>query len=79
VRSVVAGGFRLAGIGAAIGVGGSLLLGRSLESLLFGVNPYDPSTYAGVIALLCVVTTAACYVPARRAASVEPLSALRQE
>jgi len=79
VQSVVAGGFRLAGIGAAIGVGGSLLLGRSLESLLFGVNPYDPSTYAAVIALLCVVTTAACYVPARRAASVEPLSALRQE
>ena len=79
MRSVVAGGFRLVGIGAAIGVGASLLLGRSIESLLFGVKPYDSSTYVAVLALVCAVTGAACYVPARRAAGVDPLTALRQE
>ena len=79
VRSVVAGGFRLVGIGAAIGVGGSLLLGRSLESLLFGVKPYDPGTYIAVLALLCVVTAAASYLPARRATVIEPVQALRAE
>jgi predicted permease len=77
--SVVAGGFRLVGIGAIIGTVGALLLGRSLESLLFGVEPYDPTTYAFVFALLCGVAGWASYVPARRAAGVEPLTALRQE
>jgi ABC-type antimicrobial peptide transport system permease subunit len=62
-----------------VGVAGSLLLGRSLESLLFGVEPYDPMTYGVVLALLCVVAGWASYVPARRAAGVEPLTALRQE
>jgi ABC-type lipoprotein release transport system permease subunit len=54
-----------------------LLLGRWLESLLFGVEPYDVPTYATVLALICLVV--ASYVPARRAAGVEPLAALRQE
>jgi ABC-type antimicrobial peptide transport system permease subunit len=78
-RSVIAGGFRLVGIGALVGIGGSLLLGRSLESLLFGVEPYDPVTYLLVIALLTAVAGWASYVPARRAASVDPLTALRQD
>jgi ABC-type antimicrobial peptide transport system permease subunit len=67
------------GIGAVVGVAGSLLLGRSLESLLFGVEPYDAVTYLVVLALLCIVAGWASYVPARRAAGVEPLAALRQE
>ena len=77
--SVVGGGLRLVIVGAAIGVGGSLLLLRSFGTLLFGVTPYDLSTYATVLALLCVVAALASYVPARRAARVEPLVALRQE
>jgi predicted permease len=75
--SVVGGGLRLVGIGAAVGVGGSLLLLRSFGTLLFGVTPYDVSTYAAVLTLLGAVAAAASYVPARRAARVEPLVALR--
>jgi len=78
-RSVIGGGLRLVGIGAAIGVCVSLLLLRSFEPLLFGVTPYDVSTYAAVVALLCSVAVIASYMPARRAARVEPLVALRQE
>jgi putative ABC transport system permease protein len=78
-RSVVGGGLRLVAIGAAIGVAGSLLLFRLVGTLLFGVTPYDLSTYATVLALLCAVASVASYVPARRAARVEPLVALRQE
>jgi ABC-type antimicrobial peptide transport system permease subunit len=62
-----------------IGVGGALLLFRSFSTMLFGVSPYDPSTYAAVLALLGVVAALASYIPARRAARVEPLVALRQE
>jgi putative ABC transport system permease protein len=77
--SVVGGGLRLAGIGAVIGVAGSLLVVRSFGTLLFGVTPYDLSTYATVLTLLCAVAAVASYIPARRAARVEPLVALRQE
>jgi ABC-type antimicrobial peptide transport system permease subunit len=78
-RSVVGGGLRLVAIGAAVGVGGSLVLFRLVGTLLFGVTPYDLSTYATVLALLCAVASLASYVPARRAGRVEPLVALRQE
>jgi putative ABC transport system permease protein len=78
-RSVVGGGLRLVAIGAAIGVAGSVLLLRSLQSLLFGVTPNDLATYASVLALLTVVATLASYVPARRATRIEPLVALRQD
>jgi putative ABC transport system permease protein len=78
-RSVVGAGLRLVAIGAAIGVGGSLLLFQLFGTLLFGVTPYDLSTYAAVLALLGVVAGLASYVPARRAAHIEPLVALRQE
>jgi ABC-type antimicrobial peptide transport system permease subunit len=79
MRSVIGGGLRLVGIGAAIGVGGSLLALQSLGTLLFGVTPFDGSTYAAVTALLCIVAGIASYVPARRATHVEPIVALRQE
>ena len=78
-RSVVGGGLRLVAIGAVIGVAGSLLLLRSLQSLLFGVTPNDLATYAAVLGLLGVVATLASYVPARRATRIEPLVALRQD
>jgi putative ABC transport system permease protein len=78
-RSVVAGGLRLVAIGAAIGLVSSLLLLRSLGTLLFGVEANDVSTYAIVLTVLAVVTLLASYIPAHRAAAVEPLTALRQE
>ena len=77
--SVVGNGLRLVAIGSFVGLGASLLLGRWLESLLFGVEPYDAPTYATVLALICLVAGVASYVPARRAAGVEPLAALRQD
>jgi putative ABC transport system permease protein len=78
-RSVVAGGLRLAAIGAAIGVAAAFVLLRSTRTLLFGVTPNDAWTYAIVLALLCAIAMLASYVPARWAARVEPLKALRQE
>ena len=77
--SVVAGGLALVAIGAAIGVAASLLLLRSLGELLFGVTPYDVPTYAIVVVLLGAIAALASYLPARRAARIEPLTALRQE
>jgi putative ABC transport system permease protein len=77
--SVVAGGLALVAIGAAIGVAGSLLLLRSLGTLLFGVTPYDVPTYAIVVVLLGVIAAIASYLSARRAAGIEPLTALRHE
>jgi predicted permease len=77
--SVMARGLRLVGVGAIVGVVGSLLVLRWLGTILFAVTPYDTSTYAVVLGLLCAVAVAASYVPARYAARVEPLHALRQE
>ena len=78
-RSVIGGGLRLVAIGAAVGIVGALVLLRSLQTLLFGVTPHDVWTYASVLLLLCAVSVLASYVPARAAARVEPLKALRQE
>ena len=78
-RSVVGGGLRLVAIGAAIGIAGALVLLRSLRTLLFGVTPNDAATYVTVLGLLAIVAALASYLPARRAARVEPLMALRQE
>jgi len=66
-------------IGLAIGLAGSLALTRFLSSLLFGVTPTDPLTFAGVVALLGLVALAACYIPARRAMRVDPMVAMRFE
>jgi ABC-type antimicrobial peptide transport system permease subunit len=70
--SVVAGGLALVAIGAAIGIVGSLLLLRSLGTLLFGVTPYDVPTYAIVVVLLGATAALASYLPALRAARIEP-------
>jgi putative ABC transport system permease protein len=63
--------------GLALGIVGAFALARMLDRLLFGIPPTDPITYAAVAALLLLVAAAACLLPARRAASVDPLVALR--
>ena len=78
-RSVIGGGLALAAIGTAIGIAVSLLLLRPLGGLLFGVTPYDVATYATVVLLLGTIAALASYVPARRAARIEPLTALRHD
>jgi len=54
------------------------LLGGWLESILYGVRSHDPVTIASVVLLMCLVTTVATYIPARRAASIEPTVAFRE-
>jgi len=76
---IVSQGMRLGLLGVAIGLGGALVLTRWMASLLFGVSSKDPATFVCVSLLLCVVALTACYVPARRAARVEPMVALRYE
>jgi putative ABC transport system permease protein len=72
-------GARLVIVGLAIGVAASLASTRLLRSQLFGVEAADPIAYAAVSVLLGLVALAACYIPARRAAAVDPMVALRQE
>jgi putative ABC transport system permease protein len=79
VRSVVRDGLVLVAAGAAIGVGGAMAAFRLVDSLLFGVRSNDMSTYAVAVTLLFIVAAFASYVPARRAAGVEPVVALREE
>jgi putative ABC transport system permease protein len=70
-------GVRLGSMGIAIGIGASLLVTRSLQSLLFGVRPFDVPTFAGVAVLFGVIVLAASLLPARRAARVDPMTTLR--
>ena len=79
LRIILSQGLMTTAIGVAVGILAALGLTRTLESLLFDVTPTDPVTFAGVIALLAMVATLACYVPARRATHADPMEALRQE
>jgi putative ABC transport system permease protein len=72
-------GGRLVFLGLAIGIATSLASTRLLRSQLFGVQSADPIAYAAVAGLLALVAFVACYIPARRAAGVDPMVALRQE
>jgi putative ABC transport system permease protein len=79
VRRVVGEGLRSAGVGVALGLVGALLLGRVLSGFLFGVEATDPLTFAGVAVLLLLVAASASYLPARRAAAVDPGRALSSD
>lgn len=72
-------GCLLAGTGVLIGISGALAITRVMRSLLYQIEPFDPMTFALVPLLLVAVTLLSCYVPARRAAKIDPMEALRYE
>jgi predicted permease len=79
LRLVLGQGMGLVVVGVGIGLAGAWMLTRWIASLLFDVSPTDPATFAAVSGLLGLVAMLACYLPARRAAQVDPMAALRQE
>ena len=79
IALVMGHGMRLTAIGLAAGVIASLALTRFLAGMLYGVRPTDPATLAAVTVLLGTITLLACYIPARRATTVDPMTALRHE
>jgi len=79
LRLVVWQGVILAISGVAVGLAGALALTRLMSGLLYGTKPTDPVTYVVVVFVLCVVAIASSYIPARRAAKVDPMVALRYE
>ena len=78
-RMVVLQGMQLNFIGVILGIVASLGLTRLMESMLFGIKPWDPTTIIVVVLLLSLVTLFAAYLPARRASRVDPIVALRYE
>jgi predicted permease len=78
-RLIAGSGARLIGVGLIAGLLLSVGVGIGLESLLIGIEPTDPMTYAGVVGVLTIVAAAACLIPARRAAAVDPAITLRDE
>jgi putative ABC transport system permease protein len=79
MRPILREGLVLALVGIAFGLVGAVAAGRVLANYLFGVGPTDPLTFAGVAALLLVVSLLASYIPSRRALRVDPMTALRSD
>ena len=79
LRSIIVRGIGLSAAGAALGTLAAVGATRYIASLLYGVHPFDPLTFTAVALLLGVVGLAACWIPARRAVSIDPASALRWE
>jgi len=79
LRLVMKDGVKLGLLGIVLGLAGSIALTRLMVSVLFEVKPTDPATLIGVALLLAVVAMLACYIPARRALNIHPMTALRRE
>jgi len=79
VRLIIREGMTLAAVGLLVGLAGAYFVGRIMHSLFTGVGALDPVAFAGVAALLLLSALLACYVPALRAAKVDPMQALREE
>jgi putative ABC transport system permease protein len=78
-RLIVGQGLKLLGLGVALGMLEAIALSRLMTSLLFGVSAYDLPTFGGVSLLLAIVALIGCFIPARRAAKVDPMIAIRAE
>jgi len=79
LHMIMGEGFRLVALGIVIGVSAGVALSRYLSSLLFGVSAANPSTYLEVVVLMIGIALLACFLPAARAARVNPMVALRCE
>jgi putative ABC transport system permease protein len=79
LRKVILQAMRPAFLGLALGIGGAFALSRFMAGLLFQVEPSDPTTYVGVAGVLCVAALLSAWLPARRAAGVDPVIAFRTE
>ena len=79
LRLVLGQALKLVSIGISLGLVGAMVLAKSIASLLYGITPFDTATFASMSLLLALVAFAASYIPARRAASVDPMVALRYE
>jgi putative ABC transport system permease protein len=79
VRQVLTEGMITALVGVVFGSVGAYFVGRAMQGLLFGVEAIDPAAFAVVTTALLASALLACFVPAQRAASVDPMTALRQE
>ena len=79
LKLVLRQGAATVGVGVAAGIAGALLLTGYLEGMLFGLTPIDVMTYAAVIAAFVPIAMTAVYVPARRATTIDPLTALRSQ
>ena len=79
LRAFLRDGARMTLVGIVLGGIAALVLTRLMSSILFEVKPTDPLTFGGVAILLSLIALLACYIPARRAASLDPMQALRSE